>query len=69
MFMVGGSIITHGAPFLHHAIESASAAGGPVLGAITPHVADIVVGVITGAIVLAVVTIVGKMLRGIKRKA
>jgi len=69
MFMVGGSIITHGTPFLHHAIESAAAAGGPVLGAITPHVADIVVGVITGAIVLAVVTVVGKMLRGIKRKA
>jgi predicted DNA repair protein MutK len=69
MFMVGGSIITHGTPFLHHAIENAAAAGGAVLGAITPHVADIVVGVITGAIVLAVVTVVGKMLRGIKRKA
>lgn len=69
MFMVGGGIITHGVPFLHHAIENAAAATGPVLGAITPHVADIVVGVVTGAIVLAGVTIVSKLLRGIKRKA
>ncbi|GGY27388.1 DUF808 domain-containing protein [Pseudoduganella albidiflava] len=69
MFMVGGGIITHGVPFLHHAIENAAAATGPVLGAITPHVADIVVGVVTGAIVLVGVTIVSKLLRGIKRKA
>ncbi|QBE63851.1 DUF808 domain-containing protein [Pseudoduganella lutea] len=69
MFMVGGSIIVHGAPFLHHAVENAAASAGPVVAAITPHVADIVVGVITGAIVLAVVTVVAKMLRGIKRKA
>jgi predicted DNA repair protein MutK len=69
MFMVGGSIITHGLPFLHHTIEHAATAAGPVLGAITPHVADIVVGVVTGGIVLAVVVLVGKLLRSIKRKA
>jgi predicted DNA repair protein MutK len=68
MFMVGGSILTHGLPFLHHAIESAAAAGGPVLGAITPHVADIVVGVVTGGIVLAGVMLVSKILRSIKGK-
>jgi predicted DNA repair protein MutK len=69
MFMVGGSIITHGMPFLHHAIENAAASVGPVLAAVTPHVADIVVGVVTGGIVLAGVTIVGKLLRGIKSRA
>jgi predicted DNA repair protein MutK len=69
MFMVGGSILTHGLPFLHHTIERAAAATGPVLGAITTHAADIVVGVITGAIVLAGVMLVSKILRGIKRKA
>lgn len=68
MFMVGGSILTHGMPFLHHTIESAAAAGGPVLGAITPHVADIVVGVVTGGIVLAGVMLVSKILRSIKGK-
>jgi predicted DNA repair protein MutK len=68
MFMVGGSILTHGMPFLHHTIESAAAATGPVLGAITTHAADIVVGVITGAVVLAGVMLVSKILRGIKRK-
>ncbi|GGX73711.1 DUF808 family protein [Massilia dura] len=68
MFMVGGSIITHGAPFLHHTIEQAAASAGPILGAITTHAADIVVGVITGAIVLAGVMLVSKLLRGLKRK-
>ncbi|WP_338768659.1 DUF808 domain-containing protein [Massilia sp. METH4] len=69
MFMVGGSIITHGAPFLHHAIEHAATAAGPILGAITTHLADIVVGVVTGGIVLVGVTLVGKLLRGVKGKA
>ncbi len=68
MFMVGGSIITHGAPFLHHTIEQAAASAGPILGAITTHAADIVVGVVTGAIVLAGVMLVSKLLRGLKRK-
>src|SRR5450830_54307 len=75
MFMVGGGILTHGTPFLHHAIEQAGASAGtiggigPVLAAITPHVADIVVGVIAGAIVLAVVTVAGKVLRKFKKSA
>jgi predicted DNA repair protein MutK len=68
MFMVGGSILTHGMPFVHHAVEAAAASAGPVLGAMTSHLADIVVGVLAGGIVLAGVTLVGKVLRGIKGK-
>jgi uncharacterized protein len=55
-------------PFVHHAVEEAAAAAGPVLGAVTSHVADIVVGVVTGGIVLAGVTLVSKLLRSIKRQ-
>lgn len=74
MFMVGGGILTHGIPQLHdvihHAAESAHAVGGvgPALGWLTPHVADIVVGVLTGAVVLAVVSVVTKVLRKFKGK-
>jgi len=68
MFMVGGSIIGHGIPALHHFSESAAlAAGGvggigPVLQAVTPTLVDAVIGVITGALVLLAVTLVKKVL-------
>ncbi|MDQ2822867.1 MAG: DUF808 domain-containing protein [Pseudomonadota bacterium] len=68
MFMVGGSIIGHGIPALHHFTENAAlAAGGvggigPVLAAITPTVIDAVIGLITGALVLLGVTLVKKIL-------
>ncbi len=62
MFLVGGGILTHGIPALHHAIEALSAAAGTVLGAITPLLADAVVGIVAGALVLAAVTLVKKLL-------
>jgi len=72
MFMVGGSIIGHGIPALHHFSEGAAlAAGGvsgvgPVLQFITPTLVDAVIGVITGALVLLGVTLVKKVLPGKK---
>jgi predicted DNA repair protein MutK len=68
MFMVGGSIIGHGIPALHHFSEGAAltaggvAGVGPVLQAITPTLVDAVIGVITGALVLLGVTLVKKVL-------
>ena len=62
MFLVGGGILTHGIPALDHAIESLSAAAGSVLGAITPLLADAVVGIGAGALVLAAVTLVKHLL-------
>ena len=68
MFMVGGSIIGHGIPALHHFSENAALATstvstiGPVLAVITPTLIDAVIGVITGAIVLLGVTLVKKIL-------
>ncbi len=68
MFMVGGSIITHGVALLHHSIEQAAATFGPVLAFLTPHIADIVVGVVTGGVVLAVVTMVTRLFKGVRGK-
>lgn len=62
MFMVGGSILTHGVPVLHHAIQSATqaAAGVPavggVLAALTPTLLDALVGIVAGGLVLLLVT-------------
>jgi len=73
MFMVGGGILTHGIPgahdVIHHAAEAAGSVGGvgPLLAAVTPSVLDTIGGVIAGAIVLAVVTIGGKLLSALKR--
>lgn len=67
MFMVGGGIIAHAIPAVHHVSESvaASVAGVPavggVLAAIAPTLVDAVVGVLVGAAVLAVVMLVQKV--------
>jgi predicted DNA repair protein MutK len=55
MFLVGGGILTHGIPALHHWIAEFSHGLGGVLGGIAPTVIDAVVGVCAGAILVAVV--------------
>ncbi|WP_438031187.1 DUF808 domain-containing protein [Sorangium sp. So ce233] len=62
MFLVGGGILTHGVPMLHHHIEGMTEGAGPVLGAIVPSLADAVVGIAAGAVLLGVVTAVKKAL-------
>ena len=56
MFLVGGGILTHGVPWLHHHIEDITQGAGPVLGAVVPSLANMIVGVAAGAVVLGVVT-------------
>jgi predicted DNA repair protein MutK len=69
MFMVGGSILVHGVPAMHHVVESAQHAAaavpgiGGVLGAITPTLIDAVAGLIAGALVLLVVTVATRMFK------
>jgi predicted DNA repair protein MutK len=58
MFLVGGGILTHNVPALHDAIEVISPPG--VLGTAVGMLADLVVGVIVGAVVLGVVKLIGK---------
>jgi predicted DNA repair protein MutK len=63
MFLVGGGILTHGIPPLHEAIEHLLAGLGALMQALGPLLIDALVGVIAGALTLAVVSGV-KRLRG-----
>jgi predicted DNA repair protein MutK len=65
MFLVGGGILTHGVPVVHHWIEGVDAAAGSV-GFAVPMLLNGVAGIIAGAVVLAVVSVVGKIWRAIK---
>jgi predicted DNA repair protein MutK len=70
MFLVGGGILTHGVPALHHGIEGLTerAAGipgiGGVLSALGPTLLDALVGIVVGALVLAAVGAVKRLLDG-----
>ena len=59
MFMVGGGILTHGVPVVHHWIETVSQSAG-ALAWLMPTLLNAVAGIIAGAVVLAAVSIVGK---------
>jgi predicted DNA repair protein MutK len=52
MFLVGGGILVHGLPWLHHLIEGMAPAGGAA-GVLAGLVADALVGIVAGALVLA----------------
>ena len=66
MFMVGGSIIGHGMPFVHHMSESMVEILQPIngiLAAVAPHLLDAIVGLIVGAICVGLFEIGGKLIR------
>ena len=65
MFLVGGGILTHGVPVLHHWIEGVGAAAGSA-GFAVPMLLNGVVGIIAGAAVLAVVSVVGRLWKALK---
>jgi uncharacterized protein len=64
MFMVGGGILTHGIPPVHHAIAQAAAASG-VAGGIVALALDVLFGVAGGALALLGVKAIDR-LRGKK---
>lgn len=65
MFLVGGGILTHGVPVVHHWIEGvATSAGGA--GFIVPMLLNAVAGIVAGAAVLAGVMVVGKVWKALK---
>lgn len=51
MFLVGGSILVHGMPALHHAIEGVAGLAGSV-GALASMALEAVVGIVGGALAL-----------------
>ena len=60
MFLVGGGILVHGLPAVHHLIEHFSELAGPVSG-IVSMLLNALTGVVAGALVLVVVTLAGKL--------
>ena len=68
MFLVGGSILAHGVPALGHAVEEFAHGIGGLGGTLVTMLADALVGIVAGAIVLAGVTLVKRM-RGGRRAA
>ena len=67
MFLVGGGIIAHGWPFAHELIHQIVAAAentsgiGAALALLLPPVFDLILGVLAGALILAVVTLVQRL--------
>jgi uncharacterized protein len=61
MFLVGGGILVHGVPPLAHAIQVALADTHTIARAIGPLLANIVVGVLAGALVLGAVALARRL--------
>lgn len=61
MFLVGGGIVAHGIPPLHHAIEAFAADHPALLQAILPVLANLLVGLVVGAVVLLLVNGVSRL--------
>ncbi|WP_106476405.1 DUF808 domain-containing protein [Phytohalomonas tamaricis] len=67
MFMVGGGILTHGVPFLHHSVESFAEISGDIPGVgvviqpLSSTLFNVIFGVVAGAVVLGVVKAVSAL--------
>ena len=62
MFLVGGGILVHGLPALHHALAAAVPAGG-ALGLLAGSLANALVGIVAGALTLAGVKLAGRLFK------
>ena len=65
MFMVGGGILTHGVPVVHHWIETVSQSTGAVAW-LMPTLLNAVAGIIAGAVVLVLVSGISKVWKALK---
>jgi uncharacterized protein len=69
MFLVGGGILAHGIPGVptleHHASEFVAALPtiGPLLAALVPPLLNLLIGLVSGSIILAVVLLVQRLRR------
>jgi hypothetical protein len=65
MFLVGGGILVHGVPALHHGLDAfaadAARAAGPMAAGFVPMLGNLAIGVIAGTIVLLAVTAVTRL--------
>lgn len=60
MFLVGGGILVHGISFLHHGVEDIAHLTG-IFESLTAAILNGVIGFIIGAVVVAILTVIGKM--------
>lgn len=63
MFLVGGSIISHGLPFMHHLQENLTEGHQGWVNSLITGATDLVVGAVVGALVLAVVALGSKLFK------
>jgi len=68
MFLVGGSIIGHGIPVLHHfaehlaqLVQNVGTIGG-ILSFVAPILFDAIVGIVAGGLTVGVYTVVTKLM-------
>ena len=66
MFLVGGGILVHGIPWLHHKIEELTAGRGAVIETVGSSALEGVVGVIAGILALLLVKLVGGLWRSLR---
>ena len=74
MFLVGGGIINHAIPLLHHLTEDAVdhiehvPTFGHIFGAVTPTLMNFLIGIVAGLIVFIVITLIQKVWVRTKRQ-
>ena len=61
MFLVGGGILVHGLPWLHHAVQAFAAVGGAATGWLLEALGNAAAGLLAGAVVLLAVTTVQRL--------
>jgi uncharacterized protein len=55
MFLVGGGILVHGVPAIHHAVQGLTEGAGALVGTLVSLLADAAIGIVAGALVLVAV--------------
>ncbi|WP_287877397.1 DUF808 domain-containing protein [Acidovorax sp.] len=69
MFLVGGGILVHGTPALHHAVEGVGVAValwpvGGLWAVLVPNLLNAVIGIVAGGLVVVGVTLVNRLRKG-----
>ncbi|MFN2426552.1 MAG: DUF808 domain-containing protein [Candidatus Binatia bacterium] len=60
MFLVGGGIIAHGVPFVHHLVEELSHGEG-LVAAVAPTLLHATIGILVGGVLVALASIAGRL--------
>ncbi len=69
MFLVGGGILAHGVPPVYEAINKLAGGMGGVAGALVPTAANGLIGLLAGAILVAIITPLTKLWQARKASA